>query len=114
MKENDDTSAPGRNCCQSQFILPAYWRSRQRERPRGGSPQLLRRLLRHVCSAIQRELALKSRCGPGLHHRKGTRRRTLYTANFVVFFRAHVPNEFIPINPLGMTITYFREDKAFK
>jgi hypothetical protein len=49
-----------------------------------------------------------------LHHRKGTRRRTLYTANFVFFFRAHVPNEFIPINPLGMTITYFREDRAFK
>ena len=34
--------------------------------------------------------------------------------NFVFFFRAHVPNEFIPINPLGMTTTYFREDKAFK
>jgi hypothetical protein len=25
-----------------------------------------------------------------------------------------VPNELIPINPLGMTITYFREDQAFK
>jgi hypothetical protein len=49
-----------------------------------------------------------------LHHRKGTCRRTLYTVNFVFFFRAHVPNEFIPINPLGMTITYFREDRAFK
>ncbi len=23
-------------------------------------------------------------------------------------------NELIPINPLGMTITYFREDEAFK
>jgi hypothetical protein len=25
-----------------------------------------------------------------------------------------VPNELIPINPLGMTVTYFREDQAFK
>jgi hypothetical protein len=49
-----------------------------------------------------------------LHPRKGTRPRTPYTANFVFFFRARVPNEFIPINPLGMTITYFREDRAFK
>ncbi len=41
-------------------------------------------------------------------------KRTLYTANFVFFFRTHVPNELIPINPLGLTITYFREDEAFK
>ncbi|HEV2313714.1 MAG TPA: VirB8/TrbF family protein [Candidatus Acidoferrales bacterium] len=40
-------------------------------------------------------------------------KRTLYTANFVFFFRSQVPNELIPINPLGMTITYFREDEAF-
>jgi hypothetical protein len=25
-----------------------------------------------------------------------------------------VPNELIPINPLGLTISYFREDQAFK
>jgi type IV secretory pathway component VirB8 len=41
-------------------------------------------------------------------------KRTLYTANFVFFFRTHVPNELIPINPLGLTITYFREDEAFQ
>lgn len=41
-------------------------------------------------------------------------KRDLYTANFVFVFRAQVPNELIPINPLGMTITYFREDEAFK
>ena len=41
-------------------------------------------------------------------------KRTLYTANFVFFFRSQVPNELIPINPLGLTITYFREDEAFK
>jgi type IV secretory pathway TrbF-like protein len=38
----------------------------------------------------------------------------LYTANFVFAFRSHVPNELIPINPLGLTVTYFREDQAFK
>lgn len=41
-------------------------------------------------------------------------KRDLYTANFVFVFRSTVPNEFIPINPLGLTITYFREDQAFK
>jgi type IV secretion system protein VirB5 len=41
-------------------------------------------------------------------------KRTLYTANFVFFFRSQVPNGLIPINPLGLTITYFREDEAFK
>ena len=30
------------------------------------------------------------------------------------FSRARFPNELIPINPLGLTITYFREDEAFK
>jgi type IV secretory pathway TrbF-like protein len=41
-------------------------------------------------------------------------KRDLYTANFVFVFKTQVPNELIPINPLGMTITYFREDEAFK
>jgi type IV secretory pathway component VirB8 len=41
-------------------------------------------------------------------------KRDLYTANFVFVFRNQVPNELIPINPLGLTITYFREDEAFK
>ncbi len=40
-------------------------------------------------------------------------KRELYTADFVFVFRSHVPNELIPINPLGLTITYFREDEAF-
>lgn len=40
-------------------------------------------------------------------------KRMLYTANFVFFFRSQVPNDLIPINPLGLTITYFREDEAF-
>lgn len=41
-------------------------------------------------------------------------KRDLYTANFVFVFKTSVPNELIPINPLGMTVTYFREDQAFK
>lgn len=41
-------------------------------------------------------------------------KRDLYTANFVFVFRSQVPNELIPINPLGLTVTYFREDEAFK
>src|ERR1041385_3658591 len=41
-------------------------------------------------------------------------KRDLYTANFVFIFKTQVPNDLIPINPLGMTITYFREDQAFK
>ncbi len=41
-------------------------------------------------------------------------KRTLYTANFVFVFKTNVPNELVPINPLGLAITYFREDEAFK
>ncbi len=41
-------------------------------------------------------------------------KRDLYTANFVFLFKTQVPNELIPINPLGITITYFREDEAFQ
>jgi type IV secretory pathway TrbF-like protein len=41
-------------------------------------------------------------------------KRDLYTADFVFLFKSQVPNELIPINPLGLTITYFREDEAFE
>ena len=41
-------------------------------------------------------------------------KRDLYTANVVFVFKNKVPNELIPINPLGLAITYFREDEAFK
>jgi len=41
-------------------------------------------------------------------------KRELYTANSVFVFQSRVPNELIPINPLGLTISYFREDQAFK
>ena len=41
-------------------------------------------------------------------------KRDLYTANFIFLFKSRVPNALIPINPLGLTITHFREDEAFK
>lgn len=41
------------------------------------------------------------------------RKRERYTAHFVFSFRDHVPNELIPINPLGFSISYFRADQAF-
>ena len=40
-------------------------------------------------------------------------RKTLFTATFLFMFKDHVPVELIPINPLGVTITYFRQDQAF-
>ena len=41
-------------------------------------------------------------------------KRTLYTAHFVFLFRDSVPNDLIQTNPLGLAITYFREDEAFQ
>jgi type IV secretion system protein VirB5 len=40
-------------------------------------------------------------------------KRTVYTASFLFTFREHVSNAEILTNPLGLTITYFREDEAF-
>jgi hypothetical protein len=40
-------------------------------------------------------------------------KRTLYTVSFLFSFRDHVSNNEILTNPLGLTITYFREDEAF-
>jgi type IV secretory pathway TrbF-like protein len=40
-------------------------------------------------------------------------KRTLYTASFLFTFRERVSNAEILTNPLGLTITYFREDEAF-
>lgn len=41
-------------------------------------------------------------------------KRERYVAHFVFVVRDHVPNALIPVNPLGLTITYFREDQAFE
>jgi type IV secretory pathway TrbF-like protein len=41
-------------------------------------------------------------------------RRERYAANFVFIVKQPVANALIPINPLGLTITYFRVDQAFQ
>ena len=40
-------------------------------------------------------------------------KKTPHTEHFVFLFKDEVPNELIPVNPLGITITYFRQDEAF-
>lgn len=40
-------------------------------------------------------------------------RREKFVASFVFVIKDRVPNAIIPVNPLGLTITYFREDQAF-
>ncbi len=41
-------------------------------------------------------------------------RRELWTANVVYTFRDRVENDMLLVNPLGLTITYFRQDQAFE
>jgi len=41
-------------------------------------------------------------------------RREKYIANFVFVVKERVPNAMVPVNPLGLTIIYFREDQAFQ
>lgn len=40
-------------------------------------------------------------------------RRDAFVGQFVFVVQDHVPNAVIPVNPLGLTITYFREDQGF-
>jgi len=44
-------------------------------------------------------------------HREVKRER--YVSHFVFSVLQNVPNNFVPVNPLGLVITYFREDQAF-
>jgi type IV secretion system protein VirB5 len=37
-----------------------------------------------------------------------------YVAQIDFVIRAHVPNEFVRVNPLGLQVTYFRIDQAFE
>lgn len=41
-------------------------------------------------------------------------RRERYVAHFLFVVRDRIPNNLIPVNPLGLTITYFREDQSFQ
>jgi type IV secretory pathway component VirB8 len=40
-------------------------------------------------------------------------KRELYVAHVVFVFSDQVANARIPVNPLGLTVTYFRDDQAF-
>lgn len=42
-----------------------------------------------------------------------TLNRSSYTVSVVYVFRQNVPASDVPVNPLGLTITYFHMDKAF-
>jgi type IV secretion system protein VirB5 len=41
-------------------------------------------------------------------------KREKYIAHVVFIVKDHVSNAMIPVNPLGLAITYFREDQAFE
>lgn len=41
-------------------------------------------------------------------------KRERWTAHVVYSFSGHVQNEMLLVNPLGLTISYFREDQAFE
>jgi type IV secretory pathway component VirB8 len=42
------------------------------------------------------------------------RRHETDVAQITFVLRSQIPNAVIPVNPLGLTITYFRVDQAFK
>jgi len=66
-----------------------------------------------TCASLRLRLASSStRSSPALGHTE--QKRGFWTANVVYTFRDQVRNEMLPINPLGLTITYFREDQAFR
>ncbi len=44
----------------------------------------------------------------------GMTRRERYVGHFVFVVMDRVPNTLIPVNPLGLIVTYFREDQAFQ
>jgi type IV secretion system protein VirB5 len=52
-----------------------------------------------------------------VHYSAGTRterHRETFVAQVDFALRDHVPNEFVPVNPLGLQIDYFRVDQAFE
>lgn len=44
---------------------------------------------------------------------RSERTRDAYTANFIFVFRDRIPQDTLLVNPIGLAITYFREDRAF-
>jgi type IV secretion system protein VirB5 len=52
-----------------------------------------------------------------IYYQRGQRReirREAFTASFEFIVQGSVPNSFVLVNPLGLIITYFRVDAAFK
>lgn len=49
----------------------------------------------------------------GLGNRQERKRET-FVAQFTFMLRDQIPNAMVLVNPLGLTITYFRVDQAFK
>ena len=49
--------------------------------------------------------------GYGTHDERS---RATYVAHLTFVLKDQVPNAVIPVNPLGLTITYFRVDQAFR
>lgn len=47
-------------------------------------------------------------------HERLDSKRERYVASFIFMVKERVPNSMIPVNPLGLTITYFRGDQAFQ
>lgn len=45
---------------------------------------------------------------------RSERAHQTYVAQVDFVMRAHVPNEFVRVNPLGLQVTYFRVDQAFE
>lgn len=41
-------------------------------------------------------------------------KRERYSGSFIFSFRSSVPNELVPHNPLGLQISYYRADQAFR
>jgi type IV secretory pathway TrbF-like protein len=41
-------------------------------------------------------------------------RREKFIGSFIFVIKEQVPNALVPVNPLGLTITYFRADQAFQ
>lgn len=47
------------------------------------------------------------------HYAHNTKLKELHVAQLDFMLEEHVPNAYIPVNPLGIRITYFRVDQAF-
>ena len=94
-EEQDDRDLPGRRRSRNRRARSRTWPSRTCASRPTGPP------------------STSKRCSTAVPITPN-RRREKYVANFVFVVKDQVPNALIPVNPLGLTITYFREDQAFE